>query len=341
MPMPLFKLRVSASDLAAGRAAADAIGGLVAPQALAVTLFEDRPPAFVIEAYYDGEPARDPIVEVLAAVGAGLGAPTIEALPDTNWVALSQASLAPIAAGRFVVHGSHDRGRFAFRRRAIEIDAGEAFGTGYNATTTLCLEALDELMRRRHFARVLDLGCGTGILPLPPRAPCPRRALAADNDPIATAVARENARLNRLARRVQVLDAAGFGHPLCGGQLSSIWCSPTSARTLIDLAPAMRRAVRPGGVAILSGLLSTSPRSVRRLSRRRLPAHEPTPARRMDRAHAFAPVAVHCRPSRGRLPPVKGREESDALLVATWKAPHASRPPVLSIVVAGANDLNG
>ena len=132
-------------------------------------------------------------------MGPGLGAPTIEAVPDANWVALSQASLPPIAAGRFIVHGSHDRQRFGFRRRAIEIDAGEAFGTGYNATTALCLEAVDLLTRRRRFARVLDLGCGTGILALAAARALPgARVLAVDNDPIATAIARENARLNRL-----------------------------------------------------------------------------------------------------------------------------------------------
>src|SRR3989304_5532462 len=141
--MPLFKLRVSASDLAAGRAA----GG---------------PP-----------PATRP----------GLGAPIIEAVPEQNWVALSQASLAPIVAGRFIVHGSHDRHRFTLRGRAIEIDAGEAFGTGYNATTALCLEALDDLARRRRFARVLDLGCGTGILAIAAARALPgARVLAVDND---------------------------------------------------------------------------------------------------------------------------------------------------------------
>ena len=55
----LFKLRISAADLAAGRAAAGVIGELVAPEPLAVTLFEDKPPAFVVEAYYDTEPALE------------------------------------------------------------------------------------------------------------------------------------------------------------------------------------------------------------------------------------------------------------------------------------------
>ena len=261
--MPLFKLQVSASDLAAGRRAADALSELAAPLALAVSLFEAKPPAHVVEAYYDAEPARAAIVEALSRLGADVGAPTIEALPDENWVAVSQASLAPIAAGSFIVHGSHDRRRFAFRQRAIEIDAGEAFGTGYNATTALCLEALDTLVRRRLFSRVLDLGCGTGILALAAARALPSaRVLAADNDPIATAIARENARLNRLALRVRALDAVGFAHPMLRGHAFDLVLANILARTLIDLAPAMRRAVRPGGIAILSGLLSPQAREV-------------------------------------------------------------------------------
>src|SRR6185503_15521155 len=139
----LFKLRIGASDLAAGRAAAGVIGDLAAPEPLAVTLFEAKPPAFVVEAYYDAEPALDAIAEALAGLAADLGTPSLEAVPDENWVALSQRALPPVAAGRFFVHGSHDRERFGLRRTAIEIEAGEAFGTGHNATTALCLEAID------------------------------------------------------------------------------------------------------------------------------------------------------------------------------------------------------
>src|SRR4029079_17072051 len=100
----LFKLRIGASDLAAGRAAAGIIGELVAPEPLAVTLFEDKPPAFVVGAYYDAAPALDAISDAFARVAAKLGAPSLEAVPDENWVALSQAALPPVAAGHFLVH---------------------------------------------------------------------------------------------------------------------------------------------------------------------------------------------------------------------------------------------
>src|SRR6185503_5089148 len=202
----LFKLRIGAGDLASGRAAAGIIGELVAPEPLAVTLFEDKPPAFVVEAYWDAEPALALIVDALAGLATNLGAPSLEAVPDENWVALSQRALSPVAAGRFLVHGSHDRERFGLRRTAIEIEAGEAFGTGHNATTALCLEAVDLLARRRRFSHVLDLGCGSGVLAIAAARLLPSASvLAVDNDPLAATIAQANARLNRVAQQVRVI----------------------------------------------------------------------------------------------------------------------------------------
>jgi len=261
----LLKLRIHAADLAAGQAAAGAVGELVAPEPLAVTLFEDKPPAFVVEAYWDAEPALGAIAEALAALGADLGKPSLEIVPEQNWVALSQASLPPVAAGQFVVHGSHDRQRFAMRRHAIEIEAGEAFGTGHNATTALCLEAIDLLARACRFKRVLDLGCGTGVLAIAAARTLPgANILAVDNDPLATALARGNARLNRVAGSVRILGAMGFDHSVVRrAQPFALVLANLLPAPLIELAPQMRRAVRPGGIAVLSGLLDHQAREVR------------------------------------------------------------------------------
>jgi ribosomal protein L11 methyltransferase len=229
-----------------------------------VTIFEWGSAGFVVEAYYDAPPVPQAIVSILSNVGSGLGDATLESVPDQNWVALSQASLPPIAAGRFLVHGSHDRARAGARRFAIEIEAGEAFGTGHNATTALCLEALDRLLRRHRFARVLDLGCGTGVLAIAAARALPgARVLAVDNDPVATAIARDNAHLTGVATRVRVLDAAGFSHPaLRPAAAFDVVLANLLPGLLIDLAPAMRTAVRPGGIAVLSGLLDHQAREV-------------------------------------------------------------------------------
>ena len=262
--MALYKLRIEAPDLAAGQAASDALAELQ-PEPLALTLFEHGPPRFVLEAYYDRPPGLDAVRQRVGERDRRLVDASLEEVPERNWVALSQAALPPVAAGRLIVHGSHDRPRFALRRLAVEIEAGEAFGSGHNATTALCLEALDGLAREpRRLRRVLDLGCGSGVLAIAAARVAPAaRVIAADNDPIAVAIAVENARLNRVARRVRVLEAAGFSHaalraaPAFDLVLANILPGP-----LIALAPAIRKALRRGGVAVLSGLLDHQAREV-------------------------------------------------------------------------------
>jgi len=268
--MPLYKLRIEAPDLTAGQAASAAVEGLEAPPPLALTLFELTPPRSALEAYFDEPPSLSDIRQRLAHGGMDWAAPALEEVPEQNWVALSQASLPPIAAGRLVVHGSHDRGRFACRPLAVEVEAGEAFGSGHNATTALCLEALDGLARQpgRRFSRVLDLGCGSGVLGIAAARLAPAaRVIATDNDPVAVAITTENARLNRVAARVagrvRVLLAGGFGHPeLRAAAPFDLVLSNLLPGPLVHLAPQVRRALRLGGFAILSGLLDHQAREV-------------------------------------------------------------------------------
>jgi ribosomal protein L11 methyltransferase len=261
----LFKLRIAVPDLDTGRSIAGLLNEAVVPEPLAVTLFEATPPAQIVEAYYAAEPPLAEITQALAGLHAGLGTPTVESVPDENWVALSQAALPPIDAGRFVVHGSHDRPRFAMRRTAIEIEAGEAFGTGHNATTALCLEAIDRIARRSSPKRIVDLGCGTAVLAIAASRVFPHaRVLAIDNDPVATAVARANVRLNRATSRVRVLTASGFDHATLRAFLPlDLVLANILPRPLIALAPAMARCLRPGGIVVLSGLLAHQARQVR------------------------------------------------------------------------------
>ena len=262
--MPLFKLTLGPAGLAAGRRAADLLTELAAPHALAVTLFESGPGNFVVQAYYGVQPPLATLVGALSPLANELGAGRLEAVPEQNWVALSQAALPPVAAGRFLVHGRHDRERARPRRTAIEIEAGEAFGTGHNTTTALCLEAIDRLLRRRRFASVLDLGCGTGVLAIAAARAIPgARVLAVDHDPMAAAIARINARLNGEGQRVRVIDATGFAHPqLRRPRGFDLVLANLLPDTLIELAQPMRRALRSGGIAVLSGLLDHRAREV-------------------------------------------------------------------------------
>ena len=261
----LFKLRIHAADLAAGRAAATVIGELLAPEPLAVTLFEDTPPAFVVEAYYDVAPA----LEVIARAIAGLGPISARhrswrCRTRTGW-RCRKRPCRPFAPAGSSCTAATTASALRCGAHAIEIDAGEAFGTGHNATTALCLEAIDLLARRRRFRRVIDLGCGTGVLAIAAARTFPgARVLAVDNDPLATAVARANARLNRVAARVRVLDAAGFDHAVVHrAQPFDLVLANILPNPLMEMAPAMRRAIEPGGIAVLSGLLDDQAREVR------------------------------------------------------------------------------
>lgn len=263
--MPQIKLRLATADLATGRAAEQTLLGALAAEPLAVTLFESTPPAFVLEVYLEVAPVLQALRDALAPLGPGVGALTLEAVPDENWVAVSQAALPPIRAGRFVVHGAHDRARAGFARAAIEIEAGEAFGTGHNGTTAGCLAAIDALAKHRRFHRILDLGCGTALLALAAARAFPAaRILAGDNDPIATAVARENVRLNRAARRIRIVTATGLAHPaLRAGRPYDLILANILPNTLIALAAQMRRVLASGGACVLSGILDHQAAEVR------------------------------------------------------------------------------
>jgi len=261
--MALRKVSVTAPDLTTAEQVAAGLAEVETGE-LATTLFERSAGGYLVEAYYDRYLETATIERALAGLGARVGKPLLESLPETNWVAVSQASLPPVAAGRFMLHGSHDRSHFVMRRNAIEIEAGEAFGTGHNATTTLCLRALDRMARQRHFRSVLDIGSGTGVLAIAAARIFPSaNVIASDNDPVAVATACENVRVNRLRTRIQTIEASGLCHPLLrrAGTVDLVLANILPG-PLIEFAPALSRLIAPGGMAILSGLLNHQVREV-------------------------------------------------------------------------------
>jgi ribosomal protein L11 methyltransferase len=181
-----------------------------------------------------------------------------EQVPDIDWVAHSLEGLKPVRAGRFFVHGSHDRDKRRINDLGIEIDAGQAFGTGHHGTTSGCLDMISEVIRREHPGNALDLGTGSAVLAIGIAKLAPIRILATDIDPVAVAVAQENVVKNGVAARVQTETATGFHHPAMRAAAPfDLIVANILARPLMQLAPEMRKHLAWGGSLILSGILET------------------------------------------------------------------------------------
>jgi ribosomal protein L11 methyltransferase len=191
-----------------------------------------------------------------SALGRSAAAPAIEDLPDTDWVAKSLEGLQPVAAGRFLVHGGHDRHRRRPNAFNIEIEAGQAFGTGHHGTTAGCLLAIDRVARTRPIRKALDVGTGSGVLAIAIAMAANAPVLASDIDPVAVRVARENVRLNGVASDVRTITAANLKKRVIKEAapydliVANILAGPLAA-----LAPEIARVLAPGGTVILSGLL--------------------------------------------------------------------------------------
>src|SRR5437868_12658958 len=132
----------------------------------ATAAFEGTDGRWNIEIHYDQAPEQNAVrLTVSQLAGAENAAQLIfEQIAERDWVAAGLAELKPVEAGRFTVHGAHDRARVAPNRIGIEIEAALAFGTGHHGTTHGCLLALDWLAKTQIPTRVLDIGTGTGVL---------------------------------------------------------------------------------------------------------------------------------------------------------------------------------
>ena len=229
-----------------------------------------------LDVYFEAEPGTRELAAVAALAPSTGAAPTVEMLPDQDWVTMSQAGLAPVHAGRFVVHAGPEGPPAPRGGRAFRIDAGLAFGTGQHATTTGCLAMLDACRRRGAvFRDIVDLGTGTGLLAFAARELWPMaRLTATDIDPVAIRVAAENAVVNavllgRLPGRVDLIVADGMGHPrLTRRGPYDLVIANILAGPLIDLAAPVALATAAGGTAILSGLLERQADGVARAWRR-------------------------------------------------------------------------
>ena len=220
------------------------------PMAITINETDEAKGLWEVALYFtSAEEAED--ARALDELRNGMVAP----MPQQDWVRQSLEGLAPVTAGRFFLHGSHDRHRRRPGGIALEIDAGTAFGTGHHGTTEGCLMAIDHILKRRTPASILDVGCGTGVLAIAAAKATGRAALASDIDPEAVKVTIANAALNGVKPQIDSFVAAGLSHPrIAGGGPYDLIFANILARPLVALSTGLSRSLTPGGHLILSGL---------------------------------------------------------------------------------------
>ena len=253
------------SDEKRARAVADLIVESFEPAEAASAAFEtdatwpDGGKAWAVEAYFGFAPDEDDVRALIAVAAdeATARSATFGVTERRDWVASALAGLAPVRAGRFLVHGAHDRARVNANDVAIEIEAGLAFGTGHHGTTQGCLLHFDQLLKRRRPSSVLDVGCGAGVLAIAAAKVLRKRVWLGDIDPVAVAVANANARLNGAGAHCRAIVSRGVENAaLRGGAPYDLVFANILARPLRRLAPSLAAVLSRNGEAIVSGLLA-------------------------------------------------------------------------------------
>jgi ribosomal protein L11 methyltransferase len=231
----------------------------------AVSAFEAADGRWSVALHFAEPPEPSAIRALVAAVADDRIAESIvfDRVEAQDWVKASLDALAPVHAGRFIVHGQHDRAKIPPNRIGLEIEAALAFGTGHHGTTRGCLLLLDLVLRRLTPRRLLDLGSGTGVLAIAAAKALHRGVLASDIDPQAVAVARDNARLNGVGHLVHTICATGFAAEQfrAAGPFDLVLAN-ILANPLRELASPMAAHLAPKATVILSGLLPAQAQGV-------------------------------------------------------------------------------
>jgi ribosomal protein L11 methyltransferase len=253
------RANLAIGDEASAKRVVDVLAEIFLEGEAAVAAFERPDGRWDVTVHFADAPDRALLREAVAnaagpLIAEGIAFDTIEA---KDWVKASLEDLVPVPAGRFMVHGRHDRARVPANKLGIEVEAALAFGTGHHGTTRGCLLLLDHVLKARRPQRVLDLGTGTGVLAIAVAKARHQPVLASDIDPPSVRVARENAAFNGVGNRVQVIRATGFSAPEFAARgpfdlvLANILANP-----LRQLAGPMAGHLAPSAMVILSGLLT-------------------------------------------------------------------------------------
>lgn len=242
----LGALSVSVEDADAGTAQESAIFGEPGLPAAAQGWRHS-----IVTALFEAESAAVAAASELldADDAAGIRQQSITPVPDEDWVRLTQSQFEPVAItpAFWIVPSWHTPPAAA--RRVIRLDPGLAFGTGTHPTTRMCLRwiARQATLRKTPWPRVLDYGCGSGILAIAAALFGAGRVQAVDIDPAAVASTRANAAANGVVVDAAMPDAAQGRFDLV---LANILATPLKL-----LAPVLCAHVEPGGDLVLAGIL--------------------------------------------------------------------------------------
>ncbi|SDS29649.1 50S ribosomal protein L11 methyltransferase [Opitutus sp. GAS368] len=190
--------------------------------------------------------------------------PVVRELPDEDWKNSYKAHFKAWKFDRLNWVPVWERETFVLPagEEVLWLDPGMAFGTGNHETTRLCCERLTRFAAARGSSgRVIDVGCGSGILALSAAKLGFREIAAFDNDPEAIRVSEENAALNELAGRVEFY----CGDLVSGlaGRAAELVLANIQADVLMRFVQELSAAVVPGGQLVLSGILGQELETVR------------------------------------------------------------------------------
>ena len=225
------------------------------PMGVGVFELEDGSGEWEVGAYFRDRPDEISILILENAFKADGFA--ISEIPETDWVTKVKRELSPVEAGQFFVFGKHDSHKLPKDRVGLLIEASMAFGTGHHGTTKGCLLALDKLVERgKKIEEVIDIGCGTAVLAMAVGKVSSSRIIASDVDQVAVEVALANLKANNLERRITCLQATGFEDTQIKSNAPfDLIFANILKPPLLDLAPCIRRYLKSGGHAIISGIL--------------------------------------------------------------------------------------
>jgi ribosomal protein L11 methyltransferase len=205
----------------------------------------------LVRALFETDAAATEAATVLLAQdwAAGVHLQGVQPVAEQDWVRLTQSQFAPVPidGGFWIVPSWHEPPEGA--TRVLRLDPGLAFGTGTHPTTRMCLRwiARQGDDRRARWQRVLDYGCGSGILAIGAALHGAAGIDAVDIDPAAVTSTRDNASANGVTLNAGLPDAASGDYPLV---LANILATPLKL-----LAPVLCGHVAPGGDLVLAGIL--------------------------------------------------------------------------------------